>query len=80
MSTMLSGSISAFDIALETGSAYYDMKSGNFYRFDEYKRMKSMRCPCSGVYLTDANDRVDGLWRESDVQKYIRDHNLTLEY
>ena len=80
MSTLLSGSNQAFDIALESGSAYYDMKTGNMYRFDEYKFMKSRGSKPSGVYLTDEKNFISGLWREQDVQKYIKDHDLKLTY
>lgn len=80
MSTMLSGSQSAFDMALEHGDAYYDMKTGQMYRFDEYKFMKTHGAKTSGVYLTGVSNVIEGLWREDDVKKYIKDHNLKLAY
>lgn len=80
MSTMLSGSTSAFDIALEGGDAYYDMRTGNFYRFDEYRTMKLFGMKPAGVYLSDDQNFITGLWEEKDVQKYIKDNNLTLKY
>ena len=80
MSTMLSGSMSAFGIAMETGSTYYSMQTGDYYRFDTYRFLKSMGFPCAGVPIEDGSGEVVGLWNEEDVQKYIKDNNLKLDY
>ena len=65
-----------FNLALETGSDYYDLGTGQFYKFSEYAFMKQTKMPCSGVYLTDHNNHITALWREQDVQNYIKDENI----
>lgn len=67
---------SLFDIALETGDTYLNMSTMEFYRFDEYAKFKHMGLPTSGVYLTDENGFICGLWENEYVEKYIHDHGL----
>ena len=67
---------SLFDVALETGDVYLEMSTMEFYRFDEYAKFKRYGLPTAGVYLTDENGFICGLWEEKDVVQYIHDHDL----
>ena len=60
---------SLFDTALETGDAFLDMSTMEFYRFDEYAKFKQVGFPTAGVYLTDETGCISGLWEEKDVKK-----------
>lgn len=67
---------SLFDAALESGYVFMDMSTMDMYRFDEYAKFKTWGFPTAGVYLTDENNFITGLWEEKDVAKYIQENNL----